>query len=29
MTKKLATALFFMRNAKHFFNMESMKSLYY
>jgi hypothetical protein len=29
MTKKLATALFFMRNAKHFLNMESMRSLYY
>ncbi len=29
MTRKLATALFFMRNAKHFLNVESMKSLYY
>jgi hypothetical protein len=27
MTKKLATALFCMRNAKHFLNMESMRSL--
>jgi hypothetical protein len=29
MTRKLATALFFMRNAKHFLNVESMRSLYY
>jgi hypothetical protein len=29
MTKKLATALFFMPNAKHCLTMESMRSLYY
>jgi hypothetical protein len=29
MTRKLATALFFMRNAKNFLNMEALRSLYY
>jgi hypothetical protein len=29
MTRKLATALFFMRNAKNFLSMEAMRSLYY
>jgi hypothetical protein len=29
MTRKLAIALFFMRNAKNFLNLEAMRSLYY
>ncbi len=29
MTRKLATALFFMRNAKKIFNIEALRSLYY
>lgn len=29
MTRKLATALFFMRNAKNFLNIETLRSMYY